>query len=262
MQAAHQVAAKLAAQAANGASGPPPSFVSSGITAVQTVYPKIDGFSSSDNPILAAAKAAAGQIAAKAGMGGNVTPTSTPSAFAPGAGMVPLGERHFEAELEINDFPQHARWKANTSLLFCFTSFFPLDHASRHAGFCKRIDRRCRDDARSLHETRNTADIRRTQIIPSYRRIDRIFCQTGEIGTEKDIGRNDRKGDETRYTNDGKIQRDLSRIWKPIFRKVFETTFADINRRFLSFGIMTGVHQCGIARNDFQFRLFLFSGCS
>lgn len=99
----------MAAQAASSglsALGPPGLPALPGVPGV---FPKSDPVFG-DNPILAAAKAAAGQIAAKAGMG-IAAPTPTPSAFAPGAGIVPLGERRFEAELEINDFPQHARWK-------------------------------------------------------------------------------------------------------------------------------------------------------
>ena len=100
----------MAAQAASGGPGIVQGVGQPGSSVMQGIVAKHEAAYGGDNPILAAAKAAAGQIAAKAGMGGAVLPPA-PSPFAPGAGMVPLGERHFEAELEINDFPQHARWK-------------------------------------------------------------------------------------------------------------------------------------------------------
>ena len=32
------------------------------------------------------------------------------------AGVLDVAQPHFEADLEINDFPQHARWKARSRL--------------------------------------------------------------------------------------------------------------------------------------------------
>ena len=54
------------------------------------------------NPMLAAAQLAASQATAAAAA----------APFIPDSGVIGRGERHFEAELTINDFPQHARWKA------------------------------------------------------------------------------------------------------------------------------------------------------
>ena len=54
------------------------------------------------NPMLAAAQLAASQATAAAAA----------APFIPDSGVIGRGARHFEAELTINDFPQHARWKA------------------------------------------------------------------------------------------------------------------------------------------------------
>eukprot|EP00210_Caulerpa_lentillifera_P003457 g3299.t1 len=119
VQAAHQLAAKLAAQAAHGSlvsaggygNASTQVFGTPGLAAVQAAVQQQQQMQeqSLENPILAAAKAAAGQIAAKAGVSSGVTPASMPLS---GSNLMisNLG-KHFEAELEINDFPQHARWK-------------------------------------------------------------------------------------------------------------------------------------------------------
>lgn len=45
-----------------------------------------------------------------------------PSMWAQPGSYQPEAERpHFESELEINDFPQHARWKVVSTPIFCFT---------------------------------------------------------------------------------------------------------------------------------------------
>ncbi|BDA49746.1 DEAD-box ATP-dependent RNA helicase 42 [Coccomyxa sp. Obi] len=68
------------------------------------------------NPMLEAAQRIARQLAEKAGMPvTSVTPMpaynpNVPSMWAQPGSQLPAGP-HFEAELEINDFPQHARWK-------------------------------------------------------------------------------------------------------------------------------------------------------
>eukprot|EP00210_Caulerpa_lentillifera_P003462 g3304.t1 len=86
-------------------------FGTPGLAAVQAAVQQQQQMQeqSLENPILAAAKAAAVQIATKAGVSSGVTPASMPLS---GSNLMisNLG-KHFEAELEINDFPQHARWK-------------------------------------------------------------------------------------------------------------------------------------------------------
>ena len=56
--------------------------------------------------VLAAARAAAAAVSAR------MTAASAAAVAAAGAAPAPAARRHFQAELEINDFPQAARWKA------------------------------------------------------------------------------------------------------------------------------------------------------
>ncbi|GMH39795.1 hypothetical protein BSKO_07693 [Bryopsis sp. KO-2023] len=124
VQAAHQLAARLTAMAQGGGStvqvAPPP------VVAPAPVVPPQQQSQAADNPILTAAKWAAGQIAAKVGIpampppavgasGGNAAQRAAALAYQFSAqhGSQPMPEEvvHYEAELEINDFAQHARWK-------------------------------------------------------------------------------------------------------------------------------------------------------
>ena len=58
---------------------------------------------------VAAGVASAQQIAAR--LMQQATPGAAPASSA-AAGGLDVAQPHYEADLEINDFPQHARWKA------------------------------------------------------------------------------------------------------------------------------------------------------
>ncbi|KAK9806771.1 hypothetical protein WJX72_002237 [[Myrmecia] bisecta] len=107
VKAAQELAARLTAEAAAGVSRPAPAMTPTQNAAI--------------NPLVAAAQAVASQLAVKAGMPGLATSAASAaqrasqlaSQWTPGGVMLPPEEKapSFEAELEINDFPQHARWK-------------------------------------------------------------------------------------------------------------------------------------------------------
>jgi len=117
--AAQQVAAQISAQA-NATRQAGGIQLTAGARQEQTLAIAQPGPGpAAHNPLVAAAQAVAAQIANQVGMPSQTAQASQAAraaAFAaqlsaqhghPGGG----GGKHYEAELEINDFPQHSRWK-------------------------------------------------------------------------------------------------------------------------------------------------------
>jgi len=108
--AAQQVAAQITAQAqAAKASG--------GVTMTGSADQRALALSqgaAAANPLVAAAQAVASQLATQVGLPATLPNQHAANAARAAAFAAQLGESdgpHYEAELEINDFPQHARWK-------------------------------------------------------------------------------------------------------------------------------------------------------